>query len=451
MRASHFTHDYVWTFWGNTNLCQLKRDFVSQANLSRNLEHQGDIMKPLHLLAILVLGTALTACPPVTPPVLSPVVTITTPTEGQNFTTPSAKIAGTVSGAVTALSYTDNANTPRYPLTPSGNFSFNVGLNSGPNTIRVYAQNSNSAEVSSAITIYYTAPSIKYTLITSKTGQGTITSNLPGISCGTTCAFDYTSGTSVTLTATPDSGSSFASWGGACSGTNNTCTITMNQAQNVTAAFNTNLPPADTTPPTISISSPTNNSTVITDTVTVSGNAYDNLAVKSVQYSINGAPRANATGTTDWTFTTALTCGANTIVAYAKDSSNPETPSNPLTITRDCGKFSLSAVSSNIVIAQNADALYYLDLTKTAPFTTPANALTSITATGSIVGTGTNQVRVFYRADLSSATQAAIVIQAGSSVPLGAQSLVLNAVGGSVTATPILTLNFTTVVCSSGC
>jgi hypothetical protein len=409
-------------------------------------------MKPLHLLAILVLGTALTACPQVTPPVLSPpVVTITTPIAGQNFTTPSATIAGTVSGSVTALSYTDNANTQRYQLTPAGNFSFSVGLNSGPNTIRVYAQNGNSAEASSAITIYYPTSTTKYTLITSKTGQGTIASNLPGINCGTICAFDYNNGTSVTLTAIPDSGSSFSSWGGACSGTNNTCTISMNQAQNVTAAFNTNPPPADTTPPTISISSPTNNSTATIDTVTVSGNAYDNVAVKLVQYSINGAPRANATGTTDWIFTAALTCGANTIVAYAKDSSNPEILSNPLTITRDCGKFSLNPASSNIVIAQNADALYYLDLTKIAPFNTPANALSSITATGSIVGTGTNQVRVFYRPDLSSATQAAIVIQAGSSLPLGAQSLVLNAIGGGVTATPILTLNFTTVVCSSGC
>jgi Divergent InlB B-repeat domain/Bacterial Ig domain/Glucodextranase, domain B len=411
-------------------------------------------MKPVHLLATLVLGTTLTACftqqPTPSPLLVAPTITITTPTEGQNFTTASAKIAGTVSGTVTALSYTDNANTPRYPLTPAGNFSFNVGLNSGSNTIRVYAKNGDSAEASSAITIYYTAPATKFTLTTTKTGQGTITSNLPGINCGTTCAFDYASGTSITLTATPDAGSSFSSWGGACAGTNNTCTITMNQSENVTAAFNTNPPPADTTPPTISIVSPTNNSTVTTDTVTVTGNANDNLAVKSVQYSINGAPRANATGTTDWAFTAALTCGANTIVVYAKDSSNPETPSNPLTITRDCGKFSLAPASSNIVIAQNADALYYLDLTKIAPFTTPANALTSITATGSIVGTGTNQVRVFYRPDLSSVTQAAIVIQAGSSVPLGAQSLVLNAVGGGVNAAP-LTLNFTTVVCSSGC
>jgi Divergent InlB B-repeat domain/Glucodextranase, domain B/Bacterial Ig domain len=407
-------------------------------------------MKPLHLLATLVLGTALTGCftNPTPPSPVAPTITITTPTEGQNFTIPSAKIAGTVSGSVTALSYTDNANTQRYQLTPAGNFSFNVGLNPGANTIRVHAQNGSSAEVSSAITIYYTAPSIKYTLTTSKNGQGSITSNLPGINCGTTCTFDYTSGTSVTLTATPDSGSSFASWGGGCSGTNNTCTIPMNQTQNVFATFSVN---SDTTPPTISISNPANNSTIITDTVTVNGTANDNVGVIQIQYSLDGATRVSVTVSNNWSFTTpTLKCDANTLVVYAKDAANLETASSTWTINRDCGKFSLNPASSNIVIAQNADALYYLDLTKTAPFTTAANALSSITATGSIIGTGTNQVRVFYRPDLSSATQAAIVIQAGSSVLLGAQSLVLNAVGGGVNAGP-LTLNFTTVVCSSGC
>jgi Divergent InlB B-repeat domain/Glucodextranase, domain B len=415
-------------------------------------------MKPVHLLASLVLGTALTACftnpPTPTPTLVAPTITITTPIEGQNFITPSAKIAGTVSGTVTALSYTDNANTKRYQLTLAGNFSFDVGLNFGQNTIRVYAQNGNSSEVSTQITVKYTPdvvnpPTPKFTLTTTKTGQGSITSNPAGINCGTTCAFDYTKDTSITLTATPDTGSSFTSWGGACAGTNNTCTITMNQSQNVAATFSTNPPPADTTPPTISIVSPPNSNSVDTPTVDVIGTAADNVGVTQIQYTISGSSRQTATGTTSWTFNVALNVGSNTIIVYARDAAGNEKTST-LTINRNGGSFSLAPASSNIVIAQNADALYYLELTKIAPFTIPANALTSITVTGGIVGTGTNQVRMFYRPDLSSATQAAIVIQAGSSVPLGVQSLILNAVGGGVNAAP-LTLNFTTVVCSSGC
>ncbi len=78
-----------------------------------------------------------------------------------------------------------------------------------------------------------------YTLTVTKsgTGSGTVTSNPAGINCGTTCSTSYTSGTSVTLTASPASGSTFAGWSGACSGTG-ACTISMTQARNVIATFN---------------------------------------------------------------------------------------------------------------------------------------------------------------------------------------------------------------------
>jgi uncharacterized repeat protein (TIGR02543 family) len=80
-----------------------------------------------------------------------------------------------------------------------------------------------------------------YTLTVSKgssTGTGTVTSNPAGINCGATCAAPYSSGTSVILTATPDLGAVFAGWSGAgCSGTN-TCSVSMTQAQSVTATFN---------------------------------------------------------------------------------------------------------------------------------------------------------------------------------------------------------------------
>jgi hypothetical protein len=78
-----------------------------------------------------------------------------------------------------------------------------------------------------------------YTLTVAKsgTGSGTVTSNPAGISCGGTCSASYASGTSVTLTETPASGSTFAGWSGACSGTGTTCTGTMNSAVSVTATF----------------------------------------------------------------------------------------------------------------------------------------------------------------------------------------------------------------------
>jgi hypothetical protein len=68
-------------------------------------------------------------------------------------------------------------------------------------------------------------------------GAGTVNSSPPGIDCGSTCSAGFADGTVVTLTAVPDSGSSFAGWsGGGCSGTG-TCAVTMSSAQAVTATF----------------------------------------------------------------------------------------------------------------------------------------------------------------------------------------------------------------------
>ena len=70
-------------------------------------------------------------------------------------------------------------------------------------------------------------------------GQGTIDSDPPGISCepdGGVCAHDFPATTSVTLNATPASGSTFTGWDGACSGSG-TCTVMMDQMREVTATF----------------------------------------------------------------------------------------------------------------------------------------------------------------------------------------------------------------------
>ncbi len=70
------------------------------------------------------------------------------------------------------------------------------------------------------------------------TGTGTVTSAPAGINCGATCTFAFNAATPVTLTATPQGGSTFAAWsGGGCSGTG-TCAVTMNAITNVTATFN---------------------------------------------------------------------------------------------------------------------------------------------------------------------------------------------------------------------
>ena len=75
------------------------------------------------------------------------------------------------------------------------------------------------------------------TVSRSGTGQGTVTSNPSGINCGSTCSASFNPATQVTLTATPGANSTFAAWAGACSGSNPTCTVTLNASQQVTAIF----------------------------------------------------------------------------------------------------------------------------------------------------------------------------------------------------------------------
>ncbi|MFZ8785104.1 InlB B-repeat-containing protein [Thermocrinis sp.] len=72
--------------------------------------------------------------------------------------------------------------------------------------------------------------------------NGNITSNPTGINCGSVgsmCSVDFANGTTVMLTATPNTGHVFAGWGGDCAdcGTNTTCTITMNANKTCTANF----------------------------------------------------------------------------------------------------------------------------------------------------------------------------------------------------------------------
>jgi uncharacterized protein (DUF2141 family) len=77
----------------------------------------------------------------------------------------------------------------------------------------------------------------KYKLTVTKVGSGAGNITATGISCGTDCTESYNANTQVTLTATPDAGSQWVSWTGACSGTTVTTTVTMNQAKTCTARF----------------------------------------------------------------------------------------------------------------------------------------------------------------------------------------------------------------------
>jgi hypothetical protein len=77
------------------------------------------------------------------------------------------------------------------------------------------------------------------TLTTTVTGSGIVSSAPFGISCPTNCSYAFSTGSNVTLTATPNTGATFTGWsGGGCSGTG-TCVVNMSANVTVMATFST--------------------------------------------------------------------------------------------------------------------------------------------------------------------------------------------------------------------
>ena len=75
------------------------------------------------------------------------------------------------------------------------------------------------------------------TVTKSGSGSGSVSSSPAGIACGTICSQAYEAGSVITLTATPEGGSTFLGWsGGGCSGTGS-CQVTLNADTTVVASF----------------------------------------------------------------------------------------------------------------------------------------------------------------------------------------------------------------------
>ncbi len=82
------------------------------------------------------------------------------------------------------------------------------------------------------------------TLHVQVSGSGTVTSSPDGIDCPSACSESFDSGMRVALTAHPAAGESFLGWGGGCSGSSSTCTLTMDVEKIVAAKFTPGTLPA---------------------------------------------------------------------------------------------------------------------------------------------------------------------------------------------------------------
>src|SRR5204863_317218 len=81
------------------------------------------------------------------------------------------------------------------------------------------------------------APTFSLTVSVKGSAPGVVTSAPAAVTCPATCAADFASGASVTLTAQAGSGAIFKAWSGACSDASVTCVVSMTAARSVTATF----------------------------------------------------------------------------------------------------------------------------------------------------------------------------------------------------------------------
>ncbi len=169
--------------------------------------------------------------------------------------------------------FNDDAATPDVGAHQSGTAAMRFG---------VAASDGSSVAAGATVPTTPTTPTtpppatVKFALsvVATGNGTGTVTSSPSAIDCGSTCTTTFDSGTVISLSAAPASGSAFSGWSGSCTGTGS-CSVTMSAAMTVTATFrksNASSTPSTSTGVTPSASALGDFATTRTQTVTYTNN-----------------------------------------------------------------------------------------------------------------------------------------------------------------------------------
>jgi hypothetical protein len=208
-----------------------------------------------------------------------------------------------------------------FTITPNTNYGIANVLVDGTLVGAVSTYTFSNVTANHTISASFAANTYTYTLTVAKAGTGTGTISGTGINCGTDCTEAYNSGTSVTLTATPDASSTFAGWSGGCTGTG-TCTVTMDAAKTVTATFTIGTYTITATAGTGGSISPSGSVTVnhgASQTFTITPNA--NYSVANVV-----ADGSSVGAVTTYTFTNVTGSHAISVSFTTLDSDNDGIP-----------------------------------------------------------------------------------------------------------------------------
>lgn len=163
-------------------------------------------------------------------------------------------------GSVTVVDGATNSVTTI--IDPQARNPEGVAVNAVTNMIYVANVGSNNTTIIDATA---SATAHILSVLLSGSGSGTVSSNPAGIDCGASCSASFTTGTAVNLSASATSGS-FSELSGACAGIDS-CSVTMNQDNFVTATFSTGPPDFSLEPASASLSAQPGGQ--VTDVITI--------------------------------------------------------------------------------------------------------------------------------------------------------------------------------------
>ncbi len=188
-------------------------------------------MSKANTLLLLVVGLVLILAACSSPPVEPGDFTLSVTVVGNGVV--SSNPAGADCSSDTCTADFDSGASVTLTATPDEGATFTgwTGACQGTGTCQVTMDSDQSVTA----TFEGGEPGEGFTLAVTVTGNGTVTGD--GIDCPGDCGATFEEGGEVTLTATPDSGATFTGWGGACSGSETTCTFTLSSNATVTAAF----------------------------------------------------------------------------------------------------------------------------------------------------------------------------------------------------------------------
>lgn len=187
----------------------------------------------------LAANASVTATFTANPPPPPAAVQLTVQPAGNGAGTVISNPAGINCGSTCAAGF-PAGTTVMLSATPSANSTFAGWSGACTGTAGCSVALTANASVTATFTATPPPPaSFQLTVLTSGGGAGTVTSTPAGIDCGTTCSASFNSGATVSLTETPNTGSTFEGWSGACTGTG-ACNVSLTGNATVTATFATN-------------------------------------------------------------------------------------------------------------------------------------------------------------------------------------------------------------------